>query len=255
MTTHQEPVIALRDVNYEVQGHTILAGVSVEVYHGEIFGMMGMSGVGKSTLLRLIMGLIQPDAGEIVVLGQSLAGRSERQLNQVRRQMGMCFQGAALFDSMTVADNVAFGLRRSHPELGEEEIQRQVIEYLDIVGMEGTEDQMPSELSGGMRKRVGIARALIVNPEVMLYDEPTAGLDPIMSEVILDLIRKLREQFGMTSVIVTHEVDELFTLADRVIMLHQGRIIVEGHPENLRHSTVPEVRQFVQGLATGPIQV
>lgn len=255
MTIEKQPVLALRDVDYEVEGHPILAGVSVEVYRGEIFGVMGMSGVGKSTLLRLIMGLIQPAAGEIVVQGQSLAGLSERQLNQIRRQMGMCFQGAALFDSMTVAENVAFGLQRFHPELGEEEIQRRVAEHLDIVGMAGTENQRPSQLSGGMRKRVGIARALIVNPELMLYDEPTAGLDPIMSEVIIDLIRKLRAQFGMTSVVVTHEVDELFALADRVIMLHQGKIIVEGQPQELRHSTKPEVRQFVQGLSSGPIQV
>jgi phospholipid/cholesterol/gamma-HCH transport system ATP-binding protein len=255
MNEAREQVVVLRNVNYQVEDTPILEDATCHVYRGEIFGVMGMSGVGKSTLLRLIMGLIKPDAGQIVVLGRNIEKLGEHDLNVVRQKLGLCFQGAALFDSMTVAENVAFGLRRQRPRRPEKEIQRLVAEHLDIVGMEESADRMPSHLSGGMRKRVGIARALIMQPEIMLYDEPTAGLDPIMSGVILHLIAKLREQFNMTSIIVTHEVERLFTVADRAIMLHQGRIIAEDVPENLRCCDGPEVRQFVLGLPDGPIKV
>jgi len=255
MRQNPERVIALRGVHYAVGTEVILADVSFHVHRGEVFGVMGMSGVGKSTLLRLLMGLVRPTAGEIEVLGEPIHGLSEHQLNRVRRKMGMCFQGAALFDSMTVTENVAFGLRRFHPQLGEVEIQRRVAEHLATVGMEGHEDKLPSQLSGGMRKRVGIARALAVEPEIMLYDEPTAGLDPIMSGLMVHTIAKLRDQFGMTSVVVTHEVEELFEVADRAIMLYRGRIIAEDTPDQLRCCAAPEVQQFVAGLPQGPIQV
>jgi len=250
-----EPAIVLKDVSYEVDGHRVLDGVSAEVAPGEIFGVMGMSGVGKSTLLRLIIGLIRPQSGEIWVLGQPVHALGERELNQVRRRMGLCFQGAALFDSMTVAENVAFGLVQSSRGLSAQEIQRRVEAQLDLVGMEGTGEMKPSQLSGGMRKRVGVARAMIMEPEVMLYDEPTSGLDPIMSGVIVELIAKLRQQFGVTSLVVTHEVDQLLGLADRVLMLYQGRVVTEDTPANIRCCAEPLVRQFVEGSPIGPIPV
>jgi phospholipid/cholesterol/gamma-HCH transport system ATP-binding protein len=255
MNDAREQVVSLRGVHYRADTVPILVDATCHVYRGEIFGVMGMSGVGKSTLLRLIMGLIRPDAGEIIVLGRAVQALGEHELNKVRAKLGLCFQGAALFDSMTVAENVAFGLRRARPHRAEVEVQRLVEEHLAIVGMEGQGEKMPSHLSGGMRKRVGIARALIMQPEIMLYDEPTAGLDPIMSGVILHLIAKLRSDYNMTSIVVTHEVDRLFTVADRAIMLYEGRIIAEDIPEQLRCCSVPEVRQFVQGLPQGPIQV
>ncbi len=255
MITDQDPVIALRGVYYSVADTVILDNAWCEIYPGEIFGMMGMSGVGKSTLLRLIMGLIKPQAGEVEVLGTVVNDLGEHALNQLRATMGISFQGAALFDSMTVAENVAFGLRHPRQMLSEEEIDKRVAQYLEIVGMEGHESKLPSELSGGMRKRIGIARAIITTPRIMLYDEPTAGLDPIMSGVILKLIGDLRSQFGMTSVVVTHEVDELFSVADRIIMLYGGRVVAEDTPKNLRCCTTPVVKQFVEGAPVGPIKV
>jgi phospholipid/cholesterol/gamma-HCH transport system ATP-binding protein len=255
MITDQEPVIALRGLYYSVGGAVILEDAWCEVYPGEIFGVMGMSGVGKSTMLRLVMGLIKPQAGEIEVLGVRLNDLSERQLNELRAKMGMSFQGAALFDSMTVADNVAFGLRYPHQRLSSKEIDERVRQYLEIVGMEESAEKMPAQLSGGMKKRVGIARSVIMTPEIMLYDEPTAGLDPIMSGVIMKLIGDLRRQFGMTSLVVTHEVEELFSVADRVIMIHEGRIVAEDSPQNLRCCATPVVHQFVAGLPVGPIRV
>jgi len=239
---------------YSHDATDIMAGVSFEVHGGEVFGVMGMSGAGKTTLLRLLMGLVQPDAGELVVDGESIVQLSETHLNRIRAKMGMCFQYAALFDSMTVAENLAFGLRRRN-KLSEEEIGRRIAAHLEIVGMEGTEEMMPAELSGGMKKRVGIARALILNPDIMLYDEPTAGLDPIMASVIDNLIVRLRDEFGMTSVVVTHEVDELLSIADRIMMLYEGRIIACDSPAALQQSENPYVQQFVHGTATGPIEV
>ncbi|HEY3398047.1 MAG TPA: ATP-binding cassette domain-containing protein [Armatimonadota bacterium] len=255
MTNHREPVISLRGVWYSVDGHTILEDAWCDIEQGEIFGVMGMSGVGKSTLLRLIMGLIRPDRGEVIVLGEDVATMPERHLDTIRRQMGISFQGAALFDSLTVAENVAFGLKHGAKRPSDAEVAARVAEYLEIVGMAEEGDKLPSQLSGGMRKRIGIARALIMTPSVMLYDEPTAGLDPIMSGVIVHLIGKLRAQFGMTSVVVTHEVDELFAIADRVVMLYQGRVVAEDTPENLRCCATPIVKQFVEGSPEGPIRV
>ena len=255
MNTDQDPVIAMRGVHYSVDGAVILEDAWCEVYPGEIFGVMGMSGVGKSTMLRLVMGLIKPQQGEVEVLGIKLNDLRERALNKLRVRMGISFQGAALFDSMTVAENVAFGLRHPRQTHTDREIEERVGQYLEIVGMEGHEDKLPFQLSGGMRKRVSIARAVIMTPEVMLYDEPTAGLDPIMSGVIIKLIGDLRSQFGMTSVVVTHEVDELFSVADRVIMVYEGRVVAEDTPENLKCCATPVVKQFVAGSPVGPIRV
>ncbi len=254
MNTQRDPIIQVRNLSYEIAGRQILRDVSFEVIRGEIFGVMGMSGSGKSTLLKLIMGLLPLSGGDIVIDGQSLVGLSEQQLMQPRGKMGMCFQYAALFDSMTVAENVAFGLRR-RKQLTDAEIATEVDVHLAEVGLHDAGDRMPSELSGGMRKRVGIARALVLQPAVLLYDEPSAGLDPIMSAVIDELITGLRDRFAVTSVVVTHEVDELFAISDRVLMLHDETVIACDTPQALRETPNPIVQQFVHGLAQGPIQV
>lgn len=248
------PIIQVRDLVYRVGGRAILDGVSFDVPRGSCFGVMGMSGTGKSTLLKNLMGLLRPHAGDIIIDGVSIIGLTEQELAEVRRKMGMCFQGAALFDSMTVAENVAFGLRR-HTHLSEEEIRARVADVLRRVGMAGTEDLYPAELSGGMKKRVGIARALVMEPEIMLYDEPSAGLDPIITARLDELIAALHHQHGITSVIVTHEVEELFSLCDLVMMLHDGRIVALDTPEALKNTDDPLVRQFVEGRPTGPITV
>jgi len=263
MAPAKTPIIRVRDIVYYAEepsllggaySKPILDGISFQVYRGEVFGIMGMSGAGKTSILRLLMGLVSPASGDIEVLGQSIVGMSESQLNEVRMQMGMCFQYAALLDSLTVGENVAFTLRR-HTNLSDDEIKRKVAEYLEIVGMTGQAEKMPAELSGGMKKRVGIARALAINPQVMLYDEPSAGLDPIMASVIDELIVKLRKEFQMTSVVVTHEVDELFAIADRIMMIYQGEVIACDRPAALRESDNAYVQQFIRGQAEGPIAV
>jgi phospholipid/cholesterol/gamma-HCH transport system ATP-binding protein len=231
----------------------VLNGISLRVERGEVLAVMGMSGCGKSTLLRNMIGLVQPTSGDVRIQGRSLVGLSERELNEARAQVGMVFQQAALFDSMTVAENVAFGLRRRRRAAGEAE---QIVgEKLRLVGMAGTERQMPAELSGGMRKRVGIARALALDPRILLYDEPSSGLDPIMAGVIDDLIVRLRGELGVTSVLVSHHVKNVLRVADRVAMLHQGRIIALAPPEEFRGADDPVVQQFVAGSPEGPIQV
>jgi len=263
MATAEAPVIRVRDMVYYAEEPSlldgagfkpILDGISFQVYPGEVFGIMGMSGAGKTSILRLLMGLVPVGSGDIEVLGQSIVGMSEHQLNEVRMEMGMCFQYSALLDSLTVAENVAFTMRR-RTELSNYDIKRKVAEHLEIVGMAGHEEKMPAELSGGMKKRVGIARALATNPQIMLYDEPSAGLDPIMASVIDELIVRLREEFQMTSVVVTHEVDELFAIADRIMMIYQGRVIASDSPVALRESENAYVQQFVQGRAEGPVVV
>jgi len=248
------PVIELRNVSFSFGGHSVLTEVSLSIPKGEIFGVMGMSGCGKSTLLKLIMGLLRPDDGDIRVKGRSIIGLHEPELNEVRRTLGMCFQYAALFDSMTVGENVAFGLYR-HTRLSRGEVTDIVADCLDRVGMTGSEALYPSELSGGMRKRVGIARALALQPEVMLYDEPSSGLDPIVASVIDGLILHLADDLGVTSVVVSHHVRNLFAVADRVMMLHDRRVEQVASPEELQANGSEVVRQFVHGRPTGPIIV
>lgn len=251
------PLIEVEGLHYAINGNEILRDVSFTVRRGETFGVMGMSGSGKSTLLKNIMGLVRPAAGDIRIEGQSITGLSEAELMGVRAKMGMCFQYAALFDSLSVYENVAFGLRRRQrrERIKEDYIREQVLLHLKEVGLEGTEGKMPSELSGGMRKRVGIARELIMRPDILLYDEPSAGLDPIMSAVIDELIEGLQERFCMTSIVVTHFVDELFGISDRVMMLHDRRVVACDTPRALRATENPVVQQFVQGLPHGPIVV
>jgi phospholipid/cholesterol/gamma-HCH transport system ATP-binding protein len=246
--------LELRKVDFDYAGHPVLRDVSLAVRKGEVFGVMGMSGCGKSTLLKLATGLLHPTEGEVLVRGRSIVGLDERELNDVRRTIGMCFQSAALFDSMTVEENVAFGLRR-HTRMKRAEIRDVVTDCLDRVGMTGSEALYPSELSGGMRKRVGIARAIALQPDIMLYDEPSSGLDPIVASVIDALILHLADDLGVTSVVVSHHVRNLFAVADRVVMVHDHRVEQVGTPQELQEHGTEVVQQFVHGQPTGPIIV
>jgi len=252
-----EALIEVEGLHYAVGDQEILRDISFTVYRGETFGVMGMSGSGKSTLLKNIMGLVRPTSGDIRIEGRSIIGLREAELMGIRGKMGMCFQYAALFDSLSVYENVAFGLRRRQrrERIAEDFIRTQVLAHLKEVGLEGTEGKMPAELSGGMRKRVGIARQLIMEPDILLYDEPSAGLDPIMSAVIDELIVGLRDRFCMTSIVVTHFVNELFTISDRVMMIHDHQVVACDTPETLRAADSSVVRQFVEGQPHGPIRV
>lgn len=241
-----DPIIEVRELVFAVPGKVLLHDVNFEVYPGEVFGIMGMSGCGKTTLLRCLMALNRATSGVIEIDGQNIVGRTEDELNHIRHKMGMCFQNAALFDSMTVAQNVAFGLKR-HTKLDRQQIAQLVDKHLEIVGLEGTGHQMPADLSGGMRKRVGIARALIMQPAILFYDEPTSGLDPVRAANVNGVIHQLRGAFGTTSIIVTHDVDSLFAIADRVLMIDEQTVAAYGTPDEMRASSTPIVRQFVYG--------
>jgi len=214
--------------------------------------VIGGSGTGKSVLIKCIIGLLRPDAGRILVDGEDVTRMDERELTRVRRKFGMLFQGAALFDSMTVGENVAFALRRLglYPE---HQIPAVVEEKLAMVGLRDIQHLMPSELSGGMKKRVALARAIAAEPQILLYDEPTTGLDPIMADVINDLIVSLRESLGVTAIAITHDMASAYKIADRIAMLYKGKIIEVGTPEEIRNTTNPVVSQFVRGSAHGPI--
>lgn len=208
--------------------------------------MLGPSGTGKSTVLRSMIGLLEPNGGQIFIQGEDVSGLDEDGWNRLRMKMGMVFQYSALFDFLTVGENVAFGLRQ-HTDKSNEEIQGIVTQMLDLVGLPGTQDLYPAELSGGMKKRVGLARAIAVNPEIVLYDEPTAGLDPIMSRNISRLIKKTQEQLHVTSVLVTHDMQSAFYAADRVAMLYEGHIVAIGTAEEMKNSTNPIVKAFIEG--------
>lgn len=246
--------VSVRGLRYHVAGRTILDGVSLEIAPREIVAVMGMSGGGKTTFLKCCAGLVRPSGGEIFIGDTEMVRLSEGQLNSVRRRIGMVFQYAALFDSMNVYDNVSFGLRHNS-HLSEHEIRKVVAEKLEAVGMAGTERQMPAELSGGMRKRIGLARALATNPDVLFYDEPTSGLDPIVATVIDELIVQVRDTLGVTSVVVSHTIASIFRIADRVAMLYDGRFVAVGTPAEIRQNRDPVVRQFIEGRAEGPIHV
>jgi phospholipid/cholesterol/gamma-HCH transport system ATP-binding protein len=246
--------VLIRGLRYAVRGREILKGIELDVQPGEIMAVMGVSGGGKTTLLKCVGGLVRPTSGEIFIGDTEIAHLSESALNQVRRRMGMVFQYAALFDSLTVYENVGFGLRY-HGERDEAKIRAVVEEKLTAVGMEGTERLYPAELSGGMRKRVGLARALATNPDVLLYDEPTSGLDPVVATIIDELIVGVRNRLGVTSIVVSHHIPSIFKISDRVAMLNEGRLAAVGTVPEIRDSQDPVVRQFVEGRADGPIHV
>lgn len=239
-------MIALKHVDMVFRGRAILQDINLEVANDEVMVIIGPSGSGKSTILRLMIGLLQPTAGEIWINNQEISRLEEDQLNGIRRHMGMVFQYSALFDSMNVAENVAFGLHQ-HTHLSEEEISRIVRRKLRMVGLAGQETAMPSELSGGQKKRVSLARAIAITPEIVLYDEPTAGLDPIMSETINRLITSTRRRLKNTAVVVTHDMASAFAIADRIAMIHNSRIIEIGTVDEFRQSPNPIVQQFITG--------
>ncbi|HEY3265430.1 MAG TPA: ATP-binding cassette domain-containing protein [Armatimonadota bacterium] len=235
-------------------GRDVLRDVSLTIPTGQTMGVMGLSGTGKTSLLKCVAGLVEPSAGEVWIGDRQMLGLPEREMNEIRMRIGYVFQYAALFDSMNVYDNVAFGPLRRHLKRGPE-LDSLVAEKLALVGMDGTQAMMPSELSGGMQKRVGLARALALNPDVLLYDEPTSGLDPITATVIDELIVEMRNTLHVTSLVVSHAVDSVFRIADVVTMLYDGEPIITGTPDEVRKSSDPRVRQFVEGRTTGPISV
>lgn len=247
-------MITAIELSYRVAGKTILRGVNLHVDKGETLAVMGMSGAGKSTLLKCLGGLLRADAGRILIGDTDISQLRESELDPIRKRIGMVFQYAALFDSLNVFENVAFGLRR-HTRLSEEEIAEAVRSRLAMVGLSGTEQLMPSELSGGMQKRVGLARALALDPEIVLYDEPTAGLDPITSATIAELIVKTGNELSVASVLVTHDIPTIKRTATRIAMLHEGRIVAEGTVEEMERSENPIVRQFMEGNTEGPIRI
>ncbi len=246
-------MIETRDLAKSFDGHVVLNGVNLAVPTGQTMVIIGRSGCGKSVLLKHMIGLIKPDRGTISVDHVEITKLSGRSLDKIRKRFGMLFQGGALFDSMTVEDNVAFPLRE-HTSMSPEAIRERVRECLALVGLPKVEQLKPAELSGGMRKRVGLARAISMNPEIILYDEPTTGIDPIMGDVINDLIIALRDRLKVTSVVVTHDMRSAYKVADRIAMLYNGTIIAQGTPEEIKQSAHPVVRQFIEGQATGPIQ-
>ena len=246
--------VAVTGLELELGGREILRGVDLDVPAGAVVAIMGLSGSGKTSLLRCLAGLQRPTRGSIRIGETEIAGLSETELNERRRTMGMVFQYAALFDSLTVFENVVFGLR-FRGGYSERELREIAHAQLISVGLEGTEDLLPAQLSGGMRKRVGLARALAVRPEVVFYDEPTSGLDPVVARMIDDLILDVRDRLGITSVIVSHDVPSVLRTVDRAALLHEGRIMTYGTPQELRESRDPMVRQFIEGRAEGPLAV
>ena len=252
MSTPPSYVVELREVEKQFEEKKILGGVSLRVDPLERLVIMGQSGSGKSTILRLILGILPPDRGEIFFKQFEVTRLSRRKLQQVRREIGMVYQYSALLSSLNVRDNVALPLEELTDKAGDE-IDRIVDEKLELVGMKDARNLMPSELSGGMRKRVSLARALVMDPELILFDEPTAGLDPVISSVIDELIISLTEKSKVTSIIVTHEMASAFRVGTRMAMLYQGKIIEEADTDEFKESNNPVVRQFLSGSTEGPI--
>ncbi|NKB87358.1 MAG: ATP-binding cassette domain-containing protein [Acidobacteria bacterium] len=250
--TEGAPLISLRGVGKAFGDLEVLRGVDLEIGRGESVVIIGSSGTGKSVLLKHIIGLLSPDSGEVLVDGVNVHSLGRGDLRDLRQRMGMLFQYAALFDSMTVGDNVAFALRQ-HTNWSAEKIRDRVAEVLGWVGLSGTEEKAPAELSGGMKKRVGLARAIALGPEIILYDEPTTGLDPILADQINDLILDLAERLKVTSVTITHDMVSAYKVADRIAMLYRGKIEATGTPDAIQSSDNAVVQQFIHGRAEGPI--
>ena len=239
-------VVAVKDVHKSFGSQKVLNGINLSVKRGETLAVLGRSGTGKSVLLRLIIGLEQPDSGSLSVHGQNMAGLGLDQLGEIRKKMGFLFQHAALYDSLTVAQNVAFPLRHHKKAMPDSERNDRVHSLLAEVGMEGNLEKMPSDISGGMQKRVGLARALALEPDILLLDEPTAGLDPISSSEIDDLVLKLQAEHHMASIVVTHDLHSAKTIADRLALLDQGKVVIQGGFEELQQSDIEFVQQFLK---------
>lgn len=246
-------MIKIIDLHKSFDGKKVLNGVNLEIFDGEIMVIMGGSGAGKTVLIKHMIGLLKPDRGKIFVDDIEITSLKEDELFKVTRLFGMVFQSAALFDSMTVEENIKFGLERLG--LPPDEIERRVKDSLQRVDLPGIEKLMPSQLSGGMKKRVGLARAIALRPKILLYDEPTTGVDPIRADSINKLIVKMRDSLKVTSVIITHDIVSAFKVADRIAMLHDGKIIEIGTPEQIRNSTNPVVQQFIKGESEGPVRI
>ena len=240
------PVVAVESLEKTFGSHRVLNGISLNVRRGETLAVLGRSGTGKSVLLRIIIGLVQPDAGSVRINGQDIAGLSLDGLGAIRKKMGFLFQHAALYDSLTVAENVAFPLRHHRRDLSDAERNECVTQLLAEVGMEGSLEKMPSDISGGMQKRVGLARALALEPEILLLDEPTAGLDPISSGEINELILKLQRERQMASIVVTHDLHSARTIANRLALLDRGDVVIDGKFEDLQHSDIQFVKEFLK---------
>jgi phospholipid/cholesterol/gamma-HCH transport system ATP-binding protein len=247
-------MIQLTDLHKSFGSQKVLNGLDLTVPDGQITAIIGPSGEGKSVLLRHIIGLMQPDSGQITVDGENIIGIRRSEMNRIREKFGMLFQNAALFDSMNVFENVAFPLQEK-TSLSKDEIRTRVLSALEDVGLKNVEQKFTDELSGGMKKRVGLARALLLNPRIILFDEPTTGLDPIIKRAIHHLIRETHEKFGFTALIVSHEIPDIFDIAQNVAMLFRGEILQFGTADEIRNSTNPVVKQFISGSLDGPIQM
>lgn len=248
----QEPLVEIRDLNFSYDKRPILTGVNLTVPRGKVVAIMGSSGCGKTTLLRLIGGQVKPQSGAVKVSGQVVHELDAEGLYDMRRRTGMLFQFGALFTDMSVFDNVAFQMRE-HTDLPESMIRDLVLMKLHAVGLRGAHNLMPAELSGGMARRVALARAIALDPTLIMYDEPFAGLDPISLTIVGDLIRKLNDALGASSIVVTHDVHQSLKIVDYVYFVSAGQVVAEGTPEEIRHSTTPYVHQFVWGEADGPV--
>ncbi|MFH2048642.1 MAG: ABC transporter ATP-binding protein [bacterium] len=248
------PIIKITDLHKSFENQMVLDGVNLEINKGESITIIGQSGCGKSVLLKHIIRLLEPDSGKVYFDGEDLSELNFSQLISVRQRTGMLFQSAALFDSLTVAENVGLGLKEQR-HFSKDEIDKIVAEKIEMVGLSYAVDKYPSELSGGMRKRAGLARAIADEPEVLLYDEPTTGLDPITADMINDLIVELNKILKVTSVSVTHDMKSAFKIASRIVMLYQGKVQFDGTPDEVRKTDNPIIQQFINGNASGPIQV
>ncbi len=239
-----EPVIVIEDLHKSFAGFKVLAGINLTMMPGTTTVILGASGSGKTVLMKHIMGLFKPDQGRVIVDGEDITHMPRHQLSLFRTRMGMVFQSAALFDSMTVFENCAFPLRE-HTKLSEAEIEQKVKEKLAVVDLHDVEQKYPAELSGGMRKRVGLARAIVREPKIVLYDEPTTGLDPLTTESVDEMIINARERLGVTSVVISHDIGSAFHIADRIAVINEGRIVEEGTPEEVRNTKEPFTRHFL----------
>jgi phospholipid/cholesterol/gamma-HCH transport system ATP-binding protein len=246
------PIVDIRNLGYAVNGRPIFAGLNIEIQRGKVTAVMGPSGTGKTTLLRLITGQVRADSGSIEVAGENLSALSRAKLYVLRGRMGMLFQNGALLTDLSVFENVAFPLRE-HTDLTERLIRQLVLTKLQAVGLRGAAELMPAELSGGMGRRVALARAIVMDPELLIYDEPFVGLDPISLGVILRLIRRLNDTLGITSIVVSHDVKEISSVADQVYLLSGGKVVAGGTPEALKTDPSEVVKQFMGGLSDGPV--
>jgi phospholipid/cholesterol/gamma-HCH transport system ATP-binding protein len=245
-------MIEIRNLHKSFGDHKVLDGLDLKIESGSTWVIIGRSGCGKSVLLKHVVGILKPDAGQVVVNGKDLSLLDDQQLNALRLKTALVFQGGALFDSLTVGENVGFGLTE-HLKIDEREVLQRVEESLCLVGLCGIQNLMPSALSGGMKKRVALARGICIRPEIILYDEPTTGVDPITADSINELIRSLHDKLKVTSVVVTHDMKSAYKVADKIAMMYQGKIIAQGSSQEIQETDDPVVHQFINGLAKGPI--